>query len=84
MLENDDSFTYEEILSCLKDMDETTYKIFLLHFGHDYTIEKTANTLGLAESTVKSKLYRTLKKLKKEIKEGERYAFFRRNKKIRQ
>jgi len=84
MLENDDSFTYEEILSCLKDMDETTYKIFLLHFGHDYTIEKTANALGLAESTVKSKLYRTLKKLKKEIKEGERYAFFRRNKKIRQ
>ena len=82
MLENDDSYTYKEIMGCLKDMDETTYKIFQLHFGHDCTLEKTANSLGLAESTVKSKMYRALKKLKKEIKEGERYAFFRRSEKI--
>ena len=82
MLQNDDSFTYEEILSALKNTDEVTYKIFILHFGHDCTIDKTAKTLGLAESTVKSKMYRAIKKLKKEIKEGERYAFFGRSKKI--
>ena len=81
-LENDDGFTYEEILQCLKESDEVTYRIFLLHFGHDYTIEKTAKTLGLAESTVKSKMYRALKKLRKQMKEGERSAVFGRNKEI--
>ena len=75
-LENDNGFTYDEIMREIKGMDETTYKIFLLHFGHDYTITKTANTLGLAESTVKSKMYRAVKKLKKRSKEGEGYALF--------
>lgn len=78
-LENDDGFTYDEILKSLKDSDEVTYRIFLLHFGHDYTIEKTAKTLGLAESTVKSKMYRALKKLRNQVKEDERYAIFRRS-----
>lgn len=78
-MENDDSYTYEEIMRNLKNVDEMTYKIFLLHFGHDYTIGKTAKTLGLSESTVKSKMYRALKRLKKEMEEGERYAIFRRN-----
>ena len=82
-LENDDGFAYEEILQCLKESDEVTYRIFLLHFGHDYTIEKTAKTLGLAESTVKSKMYRALKKLRRQIKEGERYAVFGRSQEIR-
>lgn len=77
-LENDDSYTYDEIMQSLKSTDELTYKIFLLHFAHDYTIERTAKTLGLAESTVKSKMYRALKKLRKELKEDERYALFRR------
>lgn len=81
-LENDDGFTYEEILQSLKNSDEVTYRIFILHFGHDYTIEKTAKTLGLAESTVKSKMYRALKKLRKQMKEGERYAVFGRDKEI--
>lgn len=78
-MESDDMFAYDEIMRSLKEADDTTYKIFQLHFGHDYTIEKTAKTLGLAESTVKSKMYRALKKLKKEMKEGERYALFRRS-----
>lgn len=77
-LENDDGFTYEQIMDNLKSTDEVTYRIFLLHFGHDYTIGKTAKTLGLAESTVKSKMYRALKRLGKEMKEGEGYALFRR------
>ena len=78
-LENDSGYAYEEIMQSLKEADEVTYKIFVLHFGHDYTIEKTAKTLGMAESTVKSKLYRSLKKLKNRAKEGEGYALFGRN-----
>lgn len=75
-LQQDESFTYQEILESLQESDEVTYRIFLLHFGHDCTIGETAKKLGLAESTVKSKMYRALKKLKKELKEGERYALF--------
>jgi len=76
-LERSDGFIYEEVLAHLKAADELTYKIFLLHFGYDLTIKETANALGVAEMTVKNRLYRTLKRLKKEIKEEGRYALFR-------
>ena len=82
-MENDDSFTYEEIMESLKNMDDVTYRIFMLHYVHDYTIEKTAEIVGLSPSTVKSRMYRAIKKLQNEIKEGESHAFFRRSKKIR-
>ncbi|MBR1862600.1 MAG: sigma-70 family RNA polymerase sigma factor [Ruminococcus sp.] len=78
-LENDDGYTYGEIMKALKESDDITYRIFLLHFGRDFTIEQCAKALELSPSTVKSKMYRALKKLKKELKEGERYAFFRRS-----
>lgn len=76
-LERKDGFIYEEILAALKAADETTFRIFLLHFGYDLTLKETAKTLGIAEMTVKNRLYRTLKKLKKEMKEGGKYAYFR-------
>ena len=76
-LERSDGFIYEEVLASLKASDETTYRIFLLHFGYDLTIKETAKQLGVAEMTVKNRLYRTLKRLKKEIKEDGRYALFR-------
>jgi RNA polymerase sigma-70 factor (ECF subfamily) len=76
-LEQTDSYIYEEVLEQLKAADELTYRIFLLYFGYDLTIKQTAKALGVAEMTVKNKLYRTLKKLKKEMKEGENYALFR-------
>lgn len=82
-MENDDTFTYEEILESLRRMDDVTYRIFMLHYVHDYTIEKTAEIVGMSVSTVKSRMYRTIKKLQNEIKEGESHAFFRRSKKIR-
>ena len=82
-MENDDTFTYEEILESLRRMDDVTYRIFMLHYVHDYTIEKTAEIVGMSISTVKSRMYRTIKKLQNEIKEGESDALFRRNKKIR-
>lgn len=73
-LQNDDSYTYEEIMQHIKNIDELTYKIFLLHFGYDFTIGKTAKMLGLGESTVKSKMYRALKKLRNGTKESGEYA----------
>lgn len=81
LLMNDDSYEYNDILRMLKEMDAVTYKIFILHFQYGYTIIQVADKLDLKESTVKSKIYRALKKLKKEItdKEGEKYAYFRRD-----
>ena len=64
-LENDSSFDYEQVMSQLRRADDLTYRIFVLHYQYDYTIKKTALCLGLSPSTVKSRLYRTLSKLKK-------------------
>lgn len=64
-LENADFFDYEQVMSYLKSSDDTTYRIFVLHYQYGYTIKKTASCLGLSQSTVKSRLYRTLDKLKK-------------------
>lgn len=77
-LERSDGYIYEEVLAQLKNADELTYRIFLLHFGYDLTLKETASALGVAEMTVKNKLYRTLKRLKKDMKkEGGKYALFR-------
>lgn len=76
-LERSDSYIYEEVLENLKATDELTYRIFLLYFGYDLKIKETAKLLGVAEMTVKNRLYRTLKKLQKEMKEGDKNALFR-------
>ena len=70
-LENADFFDYEQVMSYLKSSDDTTYRIFVLHYQYGYTIKKTASCLGLSQSTVKSRLYRTLDKLKKTYCEKE-------------
>lgn len=51
--------------------EDITYRIFVLHYQYGYTIKKTASCLGLSQSTVKSRLYRTLDKLKKTYCEKE-------------
>ena len=78
-LENDDSFLYEDIMQSLERSDTTAYRIFYLHYGCGHTLKKTAKLLGMTESTVKSKMYRTLRKLKKQLTEEEDYALFRRS-----
>ena len=39
-------------------------KIFICHYQLDLTLRQTAEALGMKESTVKAKLYRTLQKLR--------------------
>ena len=75
-LQNDDSFLYEDIMRSLEQTDMTTYRIFYLHYGCGHTRQKTAKLLGMTESTVKSKMYRTLSKLKKQMTEDGTYALF--------
>lgn len=78
-LENDDSFLYEDIMRSLEQSDTTAYRIFYLHYACGHTLQKTAKLLGMTESTVKSKMYRTLSKLKKQLTEEDNYALFRRS-----
>ena len=67
--ENDTSFTFDEIMHILADTDNLAYRIFILHYKYDYTIKKTAKLLEIPEATAKTKIYRTLRKLKERYKE---------------
>ncbi len=73
MLERDTAFTYEEIMYVVQKTDKLTYQIFVLHFQYGYTIDKTAKMLKIPTSTAKSKLYRELKRIKENLKEGAFY-----------
>jgi RNA polymerase sigma-70 factor (ECF subfamily) len=54
----------------------------MLHFGQGLTLKETASALSMEESTVKTKMYRMLKKLKKSVKEDDGHALFRRSGKV--
>lgn len=55
----------ERAADYLKQKDDLTKKIFYLHFYMDKRLREIAGLLDVKESTVKNKLYRTLKELKK-------------------
>jgi RNA polymerase sigma-70 factor (ECF subfamily) len=48
----------------LRSKPEIVQKVFYLHFDSDMTIKETAEALGISESSVKNKLYRTLNELR--------------------
>lgn len=54
-----------EIYTYLQKGDRLIWKIFILHFKCDMKIKDISKTLNISESTVKNKLYRTIKELKK-------------------
>ncbi len=55
----------ESIWKYIKTEDKNIAKIFYMHFILDMTLKEIAEQLEQNESTVKSNLYRTMKKLKK-------------------
>lgn len=80
-LENDVSLDFDNVMSRLRKGDDLTYRIFVLHYQYDYTIKKTASLLGLSQSTVKSRIYRTLEQLRNAYKEAEKNEYFTGNEK---
>ncbi|MCL2775181.1 MAG: sigma-70 family RNA polymerase sigma factor [Oscillospiraceae bacterium] len=54
----------EEIWKYIKNTDILTYKIFVLYFQYDEKLRDIAETLKVNESTVKNRLFRTLKQIK--------------------
>ena len=51
----------EEIWEFLKSGDVLTYKIFVLYFEYDEKLRDIAKILEIKESTVKNRLFRTIK-----------------------
>ena len=69
----DDRLVTAELLEraheALRKEDAVTRKIFALHFSLGLTLEETAEALGVGESFVKNRLYRTLARLRRELLE---------------
>lgn len=59
----EDKDVVRRILGELKK-DEAVWKIFVLHFLNDMKLDEVAEELDMPLSSVKNKLYRTLKKLR--------------------
>ena len=53
----------DEIWEYLARGDLLTFRIFILYFSQDVGLKEIAQMLHVNENTVKSRLYRTLKKL---------------------
>ena len=62
----------EKVWDYIKSKDLNTFKIFYLYFGLDEKINVISKELNINESTVKSKIYRTLKELKNKLEEEEK------------
>lgn len=61
--------TFENAKKVIDSLDITTQKILYLHFFTDQTMKEIAILLEENESTVKSRMYRALRYIKKEIEE---------------
>ena len=59
-----DKLTAEEVMEYISEKDELTRDIFYQHYFQDKTLKEIADAHGVKESTVKTRLYRTLRELK--------------------
>lgn len=58
-----DKLTAREVMEYISGKDELTREIFYQHYFEDRTLKEIAESCGVKESTVKNRLYRTLKEL---------------------
>lgn len=60
----DTSLICSEIYTYLQNENPLTFRVFTLYFKNDMKIKDISKTLNISESTVKNRLYRTIKELK--------------------
>jgi RNA polymerase sigma-70 factor (ECF subfamily) len=65
-----EEFPNSEIWELIKKEELIIQKVLTLHFLNGNTIKEISEELGINESTIKSKLYRALQKIKKELVGG--------------
>lgn len=78
-IEDESNFQYEvelkETMSDIKNiiarLDVSAQEIFRLRFYNDYTFSEVSKVLNLNESTIKTKYYSMIKKIRREIKDHE-------------
>lgn len=70
-LDLDDSELLSEVLQLLGQQSAENQKIFRLHIFGDYTFSQISRMLDLSEGTIKTKYYRLVRLLKKELTEHE-------------
>ncbi|MEE3392122.1 MAG: RNA polymerase sigma factor [Lachnospiraceae bacterium] len=66
----DDKYHDIDLLACLDELDINERKIIMLHFFEECTTAETAEILNINENTVKTIMYRSMKKLRKRLSEG--------------
>lgn len=66
----EDTYTDFDTLEALKVLDERERTVIILRFFEDRKIQEIADILNLNSNTIKSILYRSLKKLKAELQQG--------------
>lgn len=59
-----------EVIDIVNKLDAAAQQIFRLKFFAEYTFSEIASTLEMPESTVKTKYYSMLRKIRKDYKEG--------------
>lgn len=62
-------YNIDKVWDYIKNKELITIKIFYLYFGLGLKISEIAQELGVGESNIKNKIYRTLKELKKYLGE---------------
>ena len=62
--------TLELVHKILEKQDILTRKVFYLRFYTEVSFKEIAKILEIPEGTVKTRLYRTLKSIKRELEEG--------------
>lgn len=63
----DNELLYKEIWKYIKACDILTFKVFVLYFSQGLKINEIARLLKVNESTVKNRLYRTIKQVKEKF-----------------
>lgn len=60
---------YSELYEALYQLEEDFRIVLILHYLEGYQVQEISEQLGIAEGTVKSRLYRGREKLKKLLEE---------------
>ena len=68
-INSDDNNTSSVISFIRRHLDDTESNIIINHIVYEYNFNEIAESLGLSVNTVKTKYYRSIKKLRKEMRD---------------
>ncbi len=63
--------TVEQLFECIEKFDVLSQKILFGHYRLGYTLKELSELFSISENTVKTRLYRSLKKLREEALKGD-------------